>query len=214
MAKRKTGNGKKAKPKASRRARPAKRSKAGSARLGGNGFTCAELAAFNKGHPKRRPAQFRYKRSYTTQFTGDLAAETVVIRSTRGRKPVSNSTSAAKVLKSGAAQARKRFTRKKSFDGKGSRYTARISLRWKSKSGKFVTRNLSATADSMDRAMELLLANELLNSNTYERWDEENQETYLDEIGGKNKRIVGVSFDKYIARKRKVSKAAKSKKRK
>lgn len=142
------------------------------------------------------------------------------MRASRGRKPVSNSTSAARALLKGAATAQKKFSRKKSSDGKGTRYTARISLKWKTKRGKWVTKSLSATAENIDDAMKLLLENEQLNTNTYERWDDESQDFVQEEIGSKNKRIAQVSFDKYVKRKAKsgkhgkVSKAARSKKRK
>lgn len=222
--------GKKAHARAAGSSGTSKRKSAGKSRVQGapGDISAKERAAFNKGHPGSPPAKprargaasFRFRRKYTRQLTSDLAVETVQVRATKGRKPVSNSTSAARALLKGAAQAQKKFSRKKSSDGKGTRYTARISLKWKTKRGKWVTKSLSATAENLDDAMKLLLENEQLNTNTYERWDDESQDFVQEEIGSKNKRIAQVSFDKYVKRKAKsgkhgkVSKTARSKKRK
>lgn len=161
----------------------------------------------------RRAATFNLKPKRTFQVTDEEVEERVRFQAGKGRKPVSSTDTAREVLLAGAKRATKKFSRK----GSG-RYIARISLKWKSKNGKWVSRNLVQVSDTLQAAIDKLLEHDEINSLTYETFDHEDGDLISGEssIASKSKRIAAVSFSKYSKRKYKsgkISKATKSKRR-
>lgn len=102
-------------------------------------------------------------------------------------------------------KAKRKFSRKTS-----GRYAARINLRWRGEDGKWRSRSLVQVSDSLEKAIDALLLEDEINSLTYEVPDGFGG-TETVKIHSKTKKIVGVSLDKYVTRKRKVSKASRKK---
>jgi hypothetical protein len=96
-------------------------------------------------------------------------------------------------------KAKKKFSRKSS-----GRFAVRINLKWKSKNGKWISRSLVQVSDTLESAIALLIQHEEINSLTYEVKNE-NFGSKKKKIHSATKRIVGVSYDKYVGRKRKIS---------
>jgi hypothetical protein len=181
--------------------------------MGGKPQTSARASAGTGNHRRRRAATFTLKPKRTFQVTDEEAEERLQFKAGKGKKPISSSSTAREVLLAGAKRATKKFSRKKS-----GRYVARIRLKWKSKSGKWVSRNLVQVSDSLQEAIDKLLEHDEINSLTYETFSHDDGDLVSGEssIASKTKRIAGVSFSKYTKRKYKsgkISKTAKSKAR-
>lgn len=164
---------------------------------------------------RRSTAQFRIQPKRTFQVTDDEAEERLRFQAGKGKKLVSSTDTAKQVLLAGAKRAQRKFSRKKS-----GRYVARISLKWKSKNGNWVQRNLVQVSPTLAEAIEKLLQHDEINSLTYETFDHEDGDLVSGSstIASKTKRISAVSFSKYSKRKYKkpngkISKTSKSKKR-
>lgn len=156
-----------------------------------------------------RKTQFRERYKRVFQLTEYDAKERITFKATKGRKPTSNTENAKRLLESASKKARKKFSRKHS-----GRYVARIKLKWKSESGKWVSRTLYRVSESMQEAIEDLLKEEEINSLTYEVMKKDKKtgkkKYRKKKIHSKEKKIVGVSFDKYVKRKVKHGKVSKT----
>lgn len=170
-----------------------------------------------RGHTAKRStrASFRIKPKRTFQVTDTEAVERVTFKAGKGKKLNSSTDNAKQVLLAGVQRASKKFSRKKSSSGGTPRFSVRIRLKWKSKKGKWVSRNLVQVSTSLEAAIEKLLEHDEINSLTYERFDDEHEGEQAG-IANKKKKILSVSFDKHVERKHKsgkVSKTAKAKAR-
>ena len=164
----------------------------------------------SKEKPKRRrtTATIRFSRKRTYQQTRDLAREVISFKTTKGSRKTATRENVQEALEKQLKKAKKRFSRKRS-----DRFTATIKVRYKNSKGKWVKKNIVAVSEDLERAVELLMQDETIYDDTSPKYDRFGNVISTRKIKSSTKKITGVTFSKYVQRKRKLPKATKARKK-